>query len=231
MTSIAHGEPMGEARRRRFGIAEAAGVAALVFFLAAAGAVSGYALWDEVVAAQVEALATDAVGPHGAPSSDTAALPALENACPIACEPRILDAAAAVRLAAAATEPAGRRGPLLARARADLDRAAAAEPLNGSVAIHHAYAISLTASASPAEVLGAVERSYAVQAFSKTGGLWRIGVVVRNWGDAAPNLKRRVLNEALWLPATGVPAEVLDDLFEKAGLGLQLDLARRIPPA
>lgn len=230
MTTIVHSETAGEARGRPFRMQEAAGVCALGVLLAVAGALSVYALWDEIVVAQVETLATDATGPRGAPLSDAAALPALEGACPIACEPRILDAAAAVRLAAAAAQPADRRRLLLTRASADLARAAAAEPLNGSVAIHRAYALSLTASATAAEVLEAVKRSYEVQPFSKAGGLWRVGIIVHNWGDAGPDLKRLALNEALWLPATGVPADVLSDVFDKAGLGLQLELARRIPP-
>lgn len=231
MRAMARADATDDRSRRRFSVREAASVGVLVFFLVATLMISGYALWGEVVVAQVEALATDATGPHGAPQADLEALASLEGLCPIACEPRVLDAASAVRLAVAARLPADQRAPLLAHATADLDRAAAAEPLNGAVAIHQAYASALAPAPETARILGQLEHSYAVQPYSKAGGFWRIGVVARNWSEASPKLKRLALNEALWLPIAGVPAGAVTDLFEQAGLGLQLDLARRIPSA
>ena len=231
MAAIAQDEAPGGPVARRFSGREAAALSALAVLLVSSLLTSGYALWAEVVAARAETLASDAIASGGSASADLAPLAQIEAFCLFACQPRVLDAAATVRLAAAAALPADQRGPLLARAVKDLDKARAAEPLNGPVAIRRAYAASLAPGARPAAVLDLLERSYAVQPYSKSGGFWRVGGVVRNWDIASPNLKSEALREALWLPVTGAyDRETITDLFESVGLGLQLHLARSLPP-
>lgn len=229
MQTIARTSPADESR-----LGMAPGTTATFWVLAAflaSGAITGiYALGSEILAAQAEALATDATTPVGTRAADLNALAQVEGFCVFRCQPRILVAGSAVRLAAAAALPAGQRAPLLARSRRDLDQARAAEPLNGAVLIQQAYAAALVDHPAPADVLALIERSYTVQPFSKTGGLWRIGAVTRNWDVASPPLKREALREAVWLPAAGVSETAVANRFESAGLTLQLDLARSLPP-
>ncbi len=231
MAAMAQDKAADDAAAPRFGAAAAAATCALVVLVVGGAANAGFALWTEVVAARAEALASDAVLPGRSASIDLEPLTEVEAACLVSCPPRVLDAAATVRLAAAAALPVDQRGPLLARAGRDLGAASAAEPLNGPVAIRQAYAASLAPRAGRADVLGLIERSYAVQPYSKSGGLWRVEGVARNWDIASPNLKSEALREALWLPETGVSdRKSITDLFESAGLGLQLHLARSLPP-
>jgi len=231
MAAIEQGEAADTRVGRRFGVREALAVCALVVLIISALMISGDALWTEIVASRAEALASDAILPGGSASADLEPLAQVEAVCLLACQPRVLDAAATVRLAAAAALPGDQRGPLLARAKRDLARARAAEPFNGPVAIRQAYALSLTQGAKPGDVLALIEQSYSVQPYSKSGGLWRVGGVARNWAIASPNLKSEALREALWLPVTSAcDQKTITDLFESVGLGLQLHLARSLPP-
>jgi hypothetical protein len=231
MTAILQNDALDDLPVRRFTVREVAALCALAVLLVSAMAIGGYALWTEIVAAQAETLATDVVEGGTPAAAALQPLAQVESLCLFKCQPRVFDAAAAIRLAAAAALPADERQTLLARATHDLDRAQAAEPFNGSVAIHQAYAASLTPGAPIAAVLQKIERSYSVQAYSKSGGLWRITGVVHNWALASPNLKSDALREALWLPATSdAQKKVVTDLFESSGLGLQLQLARSLPP-
>ncbi len=231
MAAIAQDEVQDERVLRRFSVRDAAALCTLALLLVSALLISSYALWTEVVASRAEALASDAIAPGSSASSDLAPLAQVEALCAFTCQPRVLDAAATVRLAAAAELPADQRGPLLARAVKDLDKARVTEPLNGPVAIREAYAASLTPGIGPATVLELLEHSYAIQPYSKSGGFWRVGGVVRNWDIASPNLKSDALREALWLPITSAyDQKAITDLFETAGLGLQLHLAQSLPP-
>jgi len=230
MAAISHEEAIAGTGARHSGLADLATLCLLIFFLTVGVGVSSYALWGELLSNQTDALAVQAVQPGAPAAADAEALPAIEGLCLLSCRPSMLDAASAVRLAAAATLPPDQRGPLLTRARHDLDQAHAAEPLNGSVSIHQAYAAALTPNTSTTYVLGQIERSYTIQPFSKAGGMWRVGAVVRSWSEASPSLKQYALREAVWLPAF-TPEQEVDDLFERAGLDLELDLARRAPQA
>ena len=231
MAAIAQDKAPEDPVARRFGIRETAALCAVAVLLVSALLTSGYALWTEIVASRAETLASDAIAPGSSASSELAPLAQVEALCLFACQPRVLDAAATVRLAAAAALPGDQRGALLARAGKDLGKARAAEPFNGPVAIREAYAASLAPGARPAAVLEVLERSYAVQPYSKSGGFWRVSGVVRNWDIASPNLKSEALREALWLPVTGAyDRKAITDLFESADLGLQLHLARSLPP-
>ncbi len=231
MAAIAQGEAPDAPVPRRSKVGETAVVCVVAVVLLGALALSGFALWTEIVVSKAETLAADAIASGDSASSELEPLAHVEALCLIPCQPRVLDAAATVRLAAAAALPSDRRGPLLLRARRDLARAGAAEPLNGPVAIREAYAASLAQGTSQSDVLGLVERSYRVQPYSRTSGFWRVSGVVRHWNRAPPELKSEALREALWLPATGAyDRNNITDLFESAGLGLQLQLARSLPP-
>lgn len=119
--------------------------------------------------------------------------------CDHGCPPRAL-AASGVRLTLQAAKELNwrKRHALLTQAKSRLDSALAVRPFSGGWWTWLAYARALDGD-EPSATLSALTRSYEAAPFLPSESVWRVAYAAQNWESLSPMLRRRVIDEAIWM--------------------------------
>lgn len=115
---------------------------------------------------------------------------------------QLLEAAALTRCAS--LFPEGARASFLSRAQSRLSHVLALRPEAGQATLLRAYAVGLRSGRGTPEVTRLVAESYRQAPFLRDEGEWRVRYVTTHWIDADAVLRRRSVEEALWLSTLSV---------------------------